>query len=82
MEVIVAARICPQCMKRVPATCAAAFSDGLTCPHCQARLEVALGSRGLSTFAGLLAGWLTWRATQGVDGMMGVVLAELYAILA
>lgn len=69
-------------MKPVPASCAVAFSNGLDCPHCHARLEVAGGSRGIATVAGLLAGWLAWRATQGTGGVLYNVLPELYAILA
>ena len=77
-----AARMCPQCMKSVPARCAAAFSDGMSCQHCQARLEVALGSRGVATFAGLFAGCVAWWASQGTGGSLAAVLPVLYAILA
>jgi hypothetical protein len=78
----VAARSCPQCMKPVPAGCAVAFSNGLDCPHCKARLELASASRGVSSLAGLLAGWLVWRATQGMGGVLGPVVPEFYSILA
>ena len=69
-------------MKPVPASCAVAFSNGLDCPHCKARLEVAGASRGVSSLAGLLAGWLVWRATQGMGGVLGPVVPEFYSILA
>lgn len=59
-----------------------AFSDGFDCPHCQARLEVAGGSRALAVVAGLAAAWLVWRLTSGAGGVIGMVLPELYAVLA
>ena len=77
-----AARICPQCLKPVPARCAAAFSDGLDCPHCGARLEVSSSSRMPAVFLGLLAGWLAWRLTRDSGGVLGDVLPEVYAVLA
>ncbi len=67
----------------VPASCAVAFSNGLDCPHCHARLELAGASRGVSSTAGLLAGWLAWRWTQRRSGgVLDLSLPELYAIIA
>lgn len=77
-----AARICPHCMKPVPARCAAAFTDGLDCPHCHTHLEVSSASRMPAAFLGLLAGWVAWRLTSGAGGILGDVLPELYAVLA
>ena len=69
-------------MKPVPASCVVAFSSGLDCPHCHARLELAAASRGVSSAAGLLAGWLAWRWTQGTGGPLAAVVPEFYAIVA
>jgi hypothetical protein len=68
-------------MKPVPRSLAAAFTNNIECPHCQARLEVGGGSRGVATVAGLFAAWLTWRATTGGSGLMDMVLPELYSII-
>ena len=59
-----------------------AFSDGVECPHCQARLEVATGSRMVAVAAGLLAGWVVWRFTRGSTNILGFVLPILFSILA
>ncbi len=77
-----AARICPQCMKPVPVTCAAAFTNGMNCPHCNTRLEVGSLSRGVSSFAGLAAAWGVWVATRNMQGILGAIAPVLYAILA
>jgi hypothetical protein len=69
-------------MKPVPASCAAAYSDGMECPHCHARLEVAGGTRGVATAAGLLAGWLAWHFSQGSGGALAAVVPEFYAVVA
>ena len=50
-----ALRMCPHCGKTVPAARVMAFSDGMECPHCQTRLEVANGGRMIATAAGLVA---------------------------
>ena len=76
-----AARICPHCMKPIPARFAVAFSDGLDCPHCETRLEVTSASRMPASFAGLLAGWLAWRLTSNSGDLLGSLLPELYAFL-
>jgi hypothetical protein len=78
----VANRMCPQCGKVVPAACVMALSDGMICPHCQARLEVATGSRMLAATAGLIAGWLAWRLTRDSTNILGFALPVLFAILA
>jgi hypothetical protein len=59
-----------------------ALSDGMICPHCQARLEVATGSRMLAATAGLIAGWLAWRLTLDSTNILGFALPVLFAILA
>jgi hypothetical protein len=74
--------MCPQCGKVVPAACVMALSDGMICPHCQARLEVATGSRMLAATAGLIAGWLAWRLTRDSTNILGFALPVLFAILA
>jgi len=77
----VAARTCPHCSHVVPAGLAVALSDGLECPNCHTRLEVASGSRMIASTVGLAAGWLVWHVTRDSDGILGFVLPELYAIL-
>ena len=77
-----ASRVCPQCMRKVPGAAAAAFSDGVECPGCHARLEVSPASRMLAAWAGLAAGWVAWRVTRGGSGILGGALPLLYAVLA
>ena len=77
-----AARTCPHCGNVVPAALAVAYSDGLECPHCQTRLEVATGSRMIASTVGLVAGWLVWHVTRDSGGILNFVLPEFYAILA
>jgi len=77
----VASRVCPQCMAKVPAGAIAAFSDGVECPGCHARLEVSPASRMLAAWAGLAAAWVAWRVTRGGSGILGGALPLLYAVL-
>jgi hypothetical protein len=77
----VAIRMCPQCGNVVPAARVMALSDSMVCPHCEARLEVATGSRMLASTAGLLAGWLAWRLTRDSTNILGFALPVLFAIL-
>lgn len=77
-----ATRICPHCGNTVPATLVMAFSDGLECPHCQTRLQVASGSRMVASAAGLVAAWLVWHITRDSTNILGFALPVLFAILA
>lgn len=77
-----AIRMCPQCGKTVPAARVMALSDGMECPHCQARLEVATGSRMVATAAGLLVAWLVWRVTRDSTNILGFALPVLLSFLA
>lgn len=77
-----ATRICPHCGNTVPATLVMAFSDGLECPHCETRLQVASGSRMVASAGGLVAAWLVWRITRGSTNILGFALPVLFAILA
>jgi hypothetical protein len=54
----------------------------MECPKCEARLEVASGSRTISTLCGLAAGTIAWRLSTGLPGDLGGVLPTLYAFLA
>ncbi len=76
-----ATRVCPQCTGKVPFTVALALSDGMECPQCHTRLTVAWGSRFVSSFAGLFAGWLVYRLTSGGPEILDQVLPVLYAFL-
>jgi hypothetical protein len=78
----VASRVCPQCNTKVPAGAVAAFSEGVECPGCHARLEVSPASRMLGAWAGLAAAWVAWRVTRGGPGMLGGILPLFYALLA
>jgi len=78
----VAVRICPHCKTEIPAPEAAAYSNGMVCPKCGARLEVTSGSRTISSFCGLVAAGIAWRASSGMSGDLGGVLPTVYAILA
>ena len=77
-----AIRMCPHCGKTVPAARVIALSDGMECPHCQARLEVANGSRMAATAAGLVVAWLVWRVTRDSTNILGFALPVLLSFLA
>ena len=77
-----AVRICPHCKAEISAPEAAARSNDMECPKCGTRLEVAPGSRTISTLAGLVAGAIVWRLSAGSTSDLGGVLPTLYAFLA
>ena len=77
-----AVRMCPHCKTEIPAPEAAARSNDIECPQCGTRLEVAPGSRMISTLAGLAAGALVWQLSIGSTSDLGGVLPTLYAFLA
>lgn len=77
-----AVRMCPHCKTEIPAPEAAARSNDIVCPKCGTRLEVASGSRTISTLAGLAAGAIAWRLSNGSTSDLGGVLPTLYAFLA
>jgi len=78
----VAVRVCPHCKAEISAPEAAARSNDIECPKCGTRLEVAPGSRTISTLAGLVAGAIVWRLSAGSTSDLGGVLPTLYAFLA
>ena len=75
-------RACPVCGKIVPAGEVLAWSDLMECPHCHTALQATTGGRSVAVWLGLGAGWLAWWLTRDAGGPLGVVLPELYAILA
>ena len=77
-----AVRMCPHCQTEITAPEAAARSNDIECPKCGTRLEVAPGSRTISTLAGLAAGTIAWRLSTGSTSDLGGVLPTLYAFLA
>jgi DNA-directed RNA polymerase subunit RPC12/RpoP len=77
-----AVRICPHCKTEISAPEAAARSNDIECPKCGTRLEVAPGSRTISTLAGLVAGAIAWRLSAGSTTDLGGTLPTLYAFLA
>jgi DNA-directed RNA polymerase subunit RPC12/RpoP len=78
----VAVRMCPHCKTEISAPISVARSNDMECPKCGARLEVASGSRTISTLCGLAAGTIAWRLSAGLPGDLGGVLPTLYAFLA
>lgn len=77
-----AVRICPHCKAELTAADVAAHSFGVECPKCETRLEVASGSRTISSLCGLAAGAIAWRLSIGSTGDLAGVLPTLYAFLA
>jgi len=54
----------------------------MVCPNCGTHLEVAPGSRTISTVCGLVAGAITWHLSSGSTSDLGAALPTLYAFLA
>ena len=77
-----AVRMCPHCKTEISAPISAARSNDIECPKCEARLEVASGSRAISTLCGLAAGTIAWRLSRDSTSDLGGVLPTLYAFLA
>lgn len=77
-----AVRLCPHCKTEISAPEAAAQSNDIACPKCDTRLEVAPGSRTISTLCGLAAGAIAWRLSSDSTSDLGGVLPTLYAFLA
>ena len=77
-----AVRVCPHCKTEISAPEAAARSNDIVCPKCGTRLEVAPGSRTISSLAGLAAGAIVWRLSTGSTSDLGEVLPTLYAFVA
>ena len=73
---------CPHCKTEISAAVAAAYSNDIECTKCKARLEVAAGSRTISSFCGLAAAAVAWKLSSGSAGDLGAVLPTLYAFLA
>jgi DNA-directed RNA polymerase subunit RPC12/RpoP len=78
----VAARMCPHCKAEITAADVAAYTNGVDCPKCGMRLEVASGSRTISSLSGLAAAAIVWRLASGSPTDLGGVLPTLYAFLA
>lgn len=51
-----AARTCPYCLTKIPASTIIVHSYDLVCPGCQRPLEISRISRNFASFAGLVAG--------------------------
>jgi hypothetical protein len=74
--------MCPHCKAEITAANVVAYTNGVDCPKCGTRLEVAPGSREIATVAGLAAGAIAWRLSSGSTTDLGGVLPTLYAFLA
>jgi hypothetical protein len=75
-------RMCPQCGNSVPPSRVVALSDGMECPHCQTRLEVATPSRMVAVAVGLMAAWLAWRLTRESTNILGFALPVVLSFVA
>ena len=64
MEVLVAARACPDCLHTVSSGKVLAYSNDLVCPNCAKPLDISLMSRYLAVFAGLIAAVVVWSAAS------------------
>jgi hypothetical protein len=73
---------CPHCRTGISSPEAAARSNDILCPKCGTRLEVASGSRTISTLTGLAAGVVAWKLSSNAQGDLGAVLPTFYAFLA
>jgi hypothetical protein len=78
----VAARMCPHCKAEISAANVVAYTNGVDCPKCGMRLEVASGARTIATLCGLAVAAIAWRLASGSPGDLGGVLPTLYAFLA
>lgn len=76
-----AIRVCPHCLKKVPAGPVVAYTDKLECPHCHSAITVGVPSRVIGAFIGLGVGELVWKFVQPMGGEAGWVLPVLYAFL-
>lgn len=75
-------RMCPQCMKQIPPSIAAAYSYSIECPYCHAPLQVSDATRIIGAFASLLVGWLVYGITSGPATPVPWLLPQVYAFLA
>lgn len=76
-----AIRVCPHCLKRVPAGAVVAYTDKLECPNCHSAITVGVPSRVIGAFIGLGVADLVWRYVQPMGGEAGWVLPVVYAFL-
>lgn len=77
-----AIRVCPHCLKKVPAGPVVANTDKLECPHCNSPITVGIPTRVIGALIGLGIGELVWKYVQPMGGEGGWVLPALYAFLA
>jgi hypothetical protein len=78
----VAIRVCPHCLKKVPAAPIVAYEDKLVCPHCHSPITVSFPSRFIGGFVALGVGWLVWGFSRRITGEAGWVLPTVYTFLA
>jgi hypothetical protein len=78
----VAVRVCPHCKTEISSANTAAYSNDIVCRQCKSRLEVAAGSRTISSICGLAAAAIAWNLSRSTGGDLGAVLPTLYAFLA
>jgi hypothetical protein len=56
----VAARMCPDCLRTVPAGKVLAYSNDLVCRDCGKPLDISALSRNIAAFAGLIVAVIVW----------------------
>jgi hypothetical protein len=80
-----AARQCPNCLQKVPASKIGSHSNRLSCAGCGKHLEISGFSRNIAAFIGLAVGALVWRVSTthfaGSPNALGWVLPILFAYL-
>jgi len=78
----VAIRVCPHCLKKVPAGPVVAYTDKLVCPYCHTPITVAFPSRVIGGFIAMGVGWLVWIYTRNISGEAGWVVPTVYTFFA
>jgi hypothetical protein len=63
-EVLVSARICPECMHTLPVGKVLAYSNEMICENCGKPVEISEGSRYLASFAALIVAIIVWWAAS------------------
>lgn len=76
-EVSMGSRVCPGCHKKVPIISLLLAGSAFACPRCQAELESDSAPKQVSVWAGLIAGFLAWRAIDAPAGTFGWLLPVL-----
>ena len=77
-----AIRVCPHCLRKVPAGPVVAYTDKLVCPHCHTPITIGFPSRFIGGFIALGVGWLVWIFSRNIRGEAGWVVPTVYTFFA